>query len=208
MIVKKTVTPIIMAAFLLSACSTAVGPSKQAAAMTLETVDGSQSVTVILQGATRDEETVKLATALRDLRLSLSKSQAQARLAIASDAYDEAVRELIAVTHTSASYDTERASTIRRLTDEAQRVLSASTEPPDNVATQIDAAMEAGRYRVFYVPVKRRAAASASEWQSYNFGQLLHIGTYVFRIVPEATNEFEEVIVVFDDPTRRTINPR
>ncbi len=105
---------------------------------------------------------------------------------------------------TSAPLDTKLLSSATSIGRSARNVVNSGNEPyVDRVTTHVTSSVTPP-YDVFYLPF-RKYRNKIWEWSSHNPGEKLDIGAYYFR-VRAGSKEFDELVVVFHEPTTRVLH--
>jgi hypothetical protein len=88
----------------------------------------------------------------------------------------------------------------------ARQILNSS--PPEHLIVETKISTSVSKARLHYCGAAEYRRPTPS-WSSYDLGQRLTIGLYWFRVdAPQSQTEaFDEKVLVFDDPTVKTITP-
>jgi hypothetical protein len=158
----------------------------------------------------RSEEGISVARAILSVDTKLTESpgtpaynaQLQAR-ELRDAAIEELKRAYTTASTTSGPLDKKTLTLSQMFASAASKIASNSATAADHVTTIIRPS--APGTALFYLPM-RKYRAKQWEWQSYSSGAKLPIGGYYFRVVQASSQVHDEFVLVFDDPTERTIN--
>ena len=134
------------------------------------------------------ERALEVAGQLRDLaRFSLTQERV-----VASRKFD-AERQL-------GEFLDELYDNTAELLDAAEELLRVSSLP--SLACRTEISGEPDGARIHYLPYGEFADQRSTEWRSYDFGSLLDIGLYQFRVTPEDETPYFERVLILRDPFR------
>ncbi len=107
---------------------------------------------------------------------------------------------------TSGALDTRLLRAARQSADMLTLIVRSPPPPSLQVRTEITSSIPNA---VMHYCLRADYRKKACSWQSYNFGAVLHIGLYMFRVQSDAgaAQERDEQVLVLNEPTIRTILP-
>jgi hypothetical protein len=102
------------------------------------------------------------------------------------------------------------AGILRRAQQSASQADAVLTAPaPKGLYVMTDIGVPTAGANLYYVGMARYRKDDF-QWESYTSPSRLRIGRYMFQVVPcgPGHGNYEEPVLVFEDPTRRTLQPR
>jgi hypothetical protein len=206
----------ILCCFFVAGCASSAGSaSSDSRAITIADCAGN-SVVVPTQGMRRSEEGIAVARDLQQLQKIIVERTAHERPsnveaergAVLCQLLDASVADLKQAykiaSMTSGPLPTKLVSSAASLGRSASAVLGAGTPPDTNRVTTFVTSSVPPPYDLFYLPFLKYRN-KVWDWSSHTPGEKLDIGAYYFR-VRAGGKEFDELVVVFDEPTKRVIH--
>lgn len=123
-----------------------------------------------------------------------------------NDAVDQLDTTLRVAQSTSGALDARLLRAARQSADMLKQIIGSPPPPSLLVRTEIGSSIPNA---VLHYCLRADYRKKACSWQSYNFGAVLSIGLYMFRVQSDAgvAQERDEQVLVLNEPTKVTILP-